>query len=199
MQGLKRFCILLLATSAALALSSAAWADKIKNPTAVFSGLDKITGRIVSFEVAVDETVQFGSLQLTPRVCYSRPETEASKTTSFIEVGEVDAANQLTNVFSGWVFAASPGLSAIDHAVYDLWLTSCKGGTVVIKSNEDEEQAQLIEAVPDPNAANLDDQELAPKLKKKGPKQEPSKKFFPTAITPLDGEDVGAPIQLTPN
>ncbi len=54
-------------------------ADKIKNPTAVFSGLDKITGRIVSFEVAVDETVQFGALQLTPRVCYSRPPTEYAK------------------------------------------------------------------------------------------------------------------------
>ena len=54
----------------------AAKADKIKNPTAVFSGLDKITGRIVSFEVATGETVQFGSLQLTSRVCYSRPPTE---------------------------------------------------------------------------------------------------------------------------
>ncbi|MCA3512668.1 MAG: DUF2155 domain-containing protein, partial [Rhodobacter sp.] len=62
------------ALAAALPLLAApALADKIKNPTAVFSGLDKITGRIISFEAAVDETVQFGSLQLTARVCYSRP------------------------------------------------------------------------------------------------------------------------------
>jgi len=38
--------------------ASQALADKIKNPTAVFSGLDKITGRTISFEVAIDETVQ---------------------------------------------------------------------------------------------------------------------------------------------
>jgi hypothetical protein len=49
------------------ALGQPAQADKIKNPTAVFSGLDKITGRIIAFEVAVDETVQFGALQMTPR------------------------------------------------------------------------------------------------------------------------------------
>ena len=70
--------------SLALALCAGpAAADKIKNPTAVFSGLDKITGRIVSFEVAVDETVQFGALQLTPRVCYTRLPTECAKTTSY--------------------------------------------------------------------------------------------------------------------
>lgn len=169
-----------------------ALADKIKNPTAVFSGLDKITGRIVTFEVAVDETVQFGSLQLTPRVCYSRPETEAPKTTSYIEVGEVDAANQLTDVFDGWVFASSPGLSAIDHPVYDIWLTQCKGGTEIIKS-DDEEPLQIVaggqpETPVDPS--------LLPKPKKKA-KAKPKQKFFPTAITP--GAEAGAPIQLAPN
>ena len=55
--------------------------QKIANPTAIFAGLDKITGRIISFEVAVDETVQFGALQLTPRVCYTRPPTEPPNTT----------------------------------------------------------------------------------------------------------------------
>ncbi len=83
-------------------------ADKIKNPTAVFSGLDKITGRIVSFEVAVDETVQFGALQLTPRVCYSRPPTEPAKTTAFLEVDEVTLDNKYRRIFTGWMFASSP-------------------------------------------------------------------------------------------
>ena len=64
---------LALTVAATAVLAGTAHADRIKNPTAVFSGLDKITGRIVSFEVATDETVQFGALQLTPRMCYSRP------------------------------------------------------------------------------------------------------------------------------
>jgi hypothetical protein len=186
----------------AVVLTGAAHADKIKNPTAIFSGLDKITGRIVSFEVTVDETVQFGSLQLTPRVCYSRPSTEAPRTTAFIEVGEVDAANQLSDVFDGWVFASSPGLSAIDHPVYDIWLTECKGGTEVIKS-DDSEPLQVVN-VPDPDkpeAGAEAGEEPAPKPKKKAAqKKQPKQKFFPTAVTPdAGGGDAGAPIQLTPN
>jgi hypothetical protein len=94
-------------------------ADKIKNPTAVFAGLDKITGRIIAFEVEVDETVQFGALQLTPRVCYTRPPTESPQTTTFVEVDEVTLENKYRRIFTGWMFAASPGLHAIEHPIYD--------------------------------------------------------------------------------
>ena len=119
-----------LTLAAALACATlapgAATADKIKNPTAVFAGLDKITGRIISFEVAVDETVQFGALQLTPRVCYTRPPTESAKTTAFLEVDEVTLDNKYRRIFTGWMFAASPGLHAIEHPIYDVWLVDCK-------------------------------------------------------------------------
>ncbi len=110
----------------------AAQADRIRNPTAVFSGLDKITGRIISFEVAIDETVQFGSLQITPRVCYARPPTEAPQTDTFVEVDEVSSDKAYKRIFSGWMYAASPGLHGIEHPIYDIWLTACKGGTDVI-------------------------------------------------------------------
>ena len=121
-----------LALAAVLGSFSAAHADRIKNPTAVFSGLDKITGRIVSFEVGVDETVQFGALQLTTRVCFTKPPTETPNTTSFIEVDEPGPDGKAKRVFSGWLFAASPGLHGLEHPVYDIWLVDCKGGTEVI-------------------------------------------------------------------
>jgi hypothetical protein len=121
-----------LALAAALLASTTAFADKIKNPTAVFSGLDKITGRIISFEVAIDETVQFGSLQVTARVCYTRPPTEAPQTDTFVEVDEVSSDKDYKRIFSGWMYAASPGLHGIEHPIYDIWLTACKGGTDVI-------------------------------------------------------------------
>jgi hypothetical protein len=124
----RRSALLLLAGLVLPLGSPEAFADKIKNPTAVFAGLDKITGRITSFEVAIDETVQFGTLQLTPRICYTRPPTEAPNTTAFIEVEEPTETKRTRRVFGGWVFAASPGLHAIEHPVYDLWLTGCKGG-----------------------------------------------------------------------
>jgi len=101
--------------------------QRIANPTAVFSGLDKITGRITLFDVAINETVQFGALQVTPRVCYSRPPTETPNTDAFVEVDEVTLQNEIKRIFTGWMFAASPGLHAVEHPIYDVWLTDCKG------------------------------------------------------------------------
>jgi hypothetical protein len=105
---------------------------KIANPTAVFSGLDKITGRIISFDVALNETVQFGALQVTPRVCYSRPPTEPSRTDAFVEVDEVTLQGEVKRIFEGWMFAASPGLHGVEHPIYDVWLTDCKGGSTTV-------------------------------------------------------------------
>ena len=102
--------------------------QRINNPTAVFSGLDKITGRIISFDVAINETVQFGALQVTPRVCYSRPPTETPNTDAFVEVDEMTLQGEIKRIFTGWMFAASPGLHAVEHPIYDVWLTDCKGG-----------------------------------------------------------------------
>lgn len=99
---------------------------KISQPFANFSGLDKITGRIISFDVAINETVQFGALQVTPRVCYARPQTIAPLTTTFVEVDEITLDNKIRRIFTGWMYADSPGLHAIEHAVYDIWLVACK-------------------------------------------------------------------------
>ena len=103
-------------------------AQKVTNKQAVFSGLDKITGRIISFDVATNETVQFGALQVTPRVCYSRPPTETPNTDAFVEVDEVTLQGEIKRIFTGWMFAASHGLHAVEHPIYDVWLTDCKGG-----------------------------------------------------------------------
>jgi hypothetical protein len=105
--------------------------QRIVNKAALFSGLDKITGRIISFDVAIGETVQFGALQLTPRACYTRPATETQNTDSFIEVDEVTLQGEVRRIFTGWVFAASPGLHAVEHPIYDIWLTDCKSPAVV--------------------------------------------------------------------
>ncbi len=130
--------------------ATSAYADRITHPTAVFSGLDKITGRIISFEVATNETVQFGSLQITERACYTRPATEAPQTVTFAQVDEIDAKKQYKRIFSGWMFASSPGLNGIEHPVYDVWLTDCKGGTEVQKAPE------TASADPEPPPPNAD-------------------------------------------
>jgi hypothetical protein len=112
-------------------LAGPAAAERINNPVAVFAGLDKITGRIISFDVYMDETVQFGALQVTPKVCYSRPPTEPPQTDAFVQVDEITLNRKVKRIFSGWMFADSPGLHAVDHAVYDVWLTNCKTSSTV--------------------------------------------------------------------
>src|SRR5690606_18727253 len=118
-----------LAATGLLALSVPALpqaAQRISQPVAEFTGVDKITGRIITFDVYIDETVQFGALQVTPRVCYSSAEGQEPKTDSFVEVDEITLDRKIRRIFTGWMFAESPGLNAVEHAVYDVWLKSCK-------------------------------------------------------------------------
>jgi hypothetical protein len=122
---------LLLAVTLGSLLSGTARAERITNPVAEFAGLDKITGRIITFDVYMDETVQFGALQVTPRACYSRPPTEPPQTDAFVEVDEITLARKVRRIFTGWMFADSPGLHAVDHAVYDVWLANCKTNSTV--------------------------------------------------------------------
>ena len=102
-------------------------AQKIVNKKATFSGLDKITGRIISFDADIGETVQFGALRVKTDACYTRPATEAANTDAFVEVDEITLQGEVKRIFSGWMFAASPGLHGVEHPIYDIWLTDCKG------------------------------------------------------------------------
>ena len=101
-------------------------AQKIPNKKASFSGLDKITGRIINFDEDIGETVQFGALRVKTDACYTRPATEAANTDAFVEVDEITLQGEVKRIFSGWMFAASPGLHGVEHPIYDIWLTDCK-------------------------------------------------------------------------
>lgn len=138
----KPFAAICLAGLAFGTVAIPAQAEKIKNQVAVFSGLDKITGRTTSFDVYIDETVQFGALQVTPKVCISRDDTEAQKITSFVEVDEITLDRKIRRIFTGWMFAASPGLNAVDHPVYDVWLTDCKQSSDVPAPSETKSESQ---------------------------------------------------------
>lgn len=113
-------------------------AEKIINKRASFTGLDKITGRTINFDEAVGETVQFGALRIKTDACYTRPATEAANTDGFVEVDEITLQGEVKRIFSGWMFAASPGLHAVEHPIYDVWLTGCKDPeTTVVSAQPD--------------------------------------------------------------
>jgi hypothetical protein len=109
-------------------------ATKITNKKASFAGLDKITGRIIKFDEDIGETVQFGALRVKTSACYTRPSTEAANTDAFVEVDEITLQGEVKRIFSGWMYAASPGLHGVEHPVYDIWLTDCKAPDQTIVS-----------------------------------------------------------------
>ncbi len=137
-----------------LSVSAAQAAERLQNPIAVFSGLDKITGITTTFEIPIGEERRFGGLIVKPSTCLSSPITEEPKTTSFVEVDQVEADNRRKAIFSGWMFAESPGLNAVEHAIYDVWLTGCRDPSApppVVETAPDVStlQDQIEEGVPD--------------------------------------------------
>ena len=96
-----------------------------KRGGAVFSGLDKVTARVTTVYAPIDIPVRFGSLQLTARTCYKRPPEELPEETVFVEVDDMQVSAEPKRIFTGWMFWSSPALNAVEHPVYDVWLTDC--------------------------------------------------------------------------
>jgi hypothetical protein len=142
-------------------------AQKIVNKKASFSGLDKITGRIINFDEDIGETVQFGALRVKTDACYTRPATEAANTDAFVEVDEITLQGEVKRIFSGWMFAASPGLHGVEHPIYDIWLTDCKGP-----------ETTIVSAQPDPpKAPPPPAQKRPPPQKQAQPRPPPQPQF----------------------
>ena len=160
-------------------------AERITNPVAEFTGIDKITGRIITFDVYINETVQFGALQVTPRVCYSRPDTEEPKTNSFVEVDEITLDRKIRRIFTGWMFAESPGLNAVEHAVYDVWLKGCKQ-----KSDVPPPDAAQSETAPAATEAREQPRPMRPR-----PTQPSPRLHRPMRRPPTDAADTGTIIR----
>jgi hypothetical protein len=120
-----------LATAAllAMALAKPAGADMTTEPVALLEGLDKITARVSKFEVPVGAPVQFGTLAIRVRDCEKSPPEDTPESAAFIEIDETRSGETRNRVFSGWMFASSPALSALEHPVYDVILLDCKAAS----------------------------------------------------------------------
>jgi len=111
-----------LALLACLAASGARADDE-----AVLQGLEKTTARISKFEAPLDRPVKFGTLTITVRACRKRPPEETPESAAFLQIDETRPGDPgPVRVFSGWMFASSPALSAMDHPVYDIGVLDCK-------------------------------------------------------------------------
>jgi hypothetical protein len=88
-------------------------------------GLDKVTARVTEVTARIHEETRFGTLAITPQACLTAPPTEAPESAAFLEIRDVGPAGDGQTVFSGWMFATSPALSALEHPVYDVWVVEC--------------------------------------------------------------------------
>jgi hypothetical protein len=110
----------------ATVLVAPAHGEMIAEPVALLQGLDKITARISKFEAPVGAPVRFGTLSIRVRDCQKSPPEETPENAAFIEIDELRPGEAQARVFSGWMFASSPALSALEHPVYDINLLDCR-------------------------------------------------------------------------
>ena len=102
----------------------------LEHQVAVLQGLDKITARISPVFATLGLPTYFGSLEIVVRACRETPPTEPPESAAFLEIRElppnVDRDHEPEILFSGWMFASSPAVSALEHAVYDIWVVDCE-------------------------------------------------------------------------
>src|ERR1700744_1542072 len=98
-------------------LGSAIPAHAMAMNEVVLQALDKITARVSRITVPVGGTVTFGSLQITAQACDNNPPQETPESAAFLQIVEVKPGEAPVGRFSGWMFASSPALSAMEHPV----------------------------------------------------------------------------------
>lgn len=96
-----------------------------EEPIGTIDVLHKVTARIRTVHPRINMPVEVGSLTIVMRACVSTPPEEPPETKMFLEVRE-NREGVVSDLFAGWMFASSPGLSALEHPVYDLWPIACK-------------------------------------------------------------------------
>ncbi len=92
----------------------------------VVRALEKITARTTDITIPIGESVLFKHIEITARACDKTPPEEPPEVKAFLEVNEQTPEGEIKPLFSGWMFASSPGLNGLEHAVYDVWVIDCK-------------------------------------------------------------------------
>jgi hypothetical protein len=129
---------------------------------AVLQGLDKTTARVSTVEAPVGGIARFGTLEIVARACHKKPPTEPPESAAFLEITDVRPDSPAIGVFSGWMFASSPALSALEHPVYDVWVIDCREGPPAITAGPADDAAPDAVPVPEVSGDIPEDSEAAP-------------------------------------
>ncbi|MEQ3711339.1 MAG: DUF2155 domain-containing protein [Tateyamaria sp.] len=89
---------------------------------AILRGLDKLNGKVVDIELPAGRSVQFDRLTITLTECRYPAGNPAGNAYAGLQITETGREGV---VFSGWMVASAPALSAMEHARYDVWVLRC--------------------------------------------------------------------------
>ena len=100
--------------------------------------IDKLSARTLTFDIPVGKTVKFGeSLFIRVQACRKSAPIDQPESAAFLQIWERKSYEDESRwVFSGWMFASSPSLSALQHPVYDVWVIDCKKSATTAKSED---------------------------------------------------------------
>lgn len=134
---IRQFLLPLICSVLVLAFGDANAREMTDFPVVKLKSLDKITARTETFEARVGSTVQFGPLFIKVQACRKSDPIEEPESAAFLQIWEIDTEEKAQWVFSGWMFASSPALSPMDHALYDVWVLDCQEDQAKEKKNDE--------------------------------------------------------------
>lgn len=108
-----------------LDLRPEAQAESLPGERVSLRAIDKMTGEVRTLEGAVGEAITFERLRIEVEACFARVGGRAPESSVFLQIFDTKTEAEAGPAFSGWMFASSPALSAMDHPRYDVWVLSC--------------------------------------------------------------------------
>lgn len=114
--------VMLLAWPVAAQEAQPAGPDFTESDGAQLRFLDKLTSETGDVTLSRGQSAKFGRLVVQLDSCRYPTGNPASDAEAHLTVIEETTKAPL---FSGWMLASSPALSALDHPRYDVWVLSC--------------------------------------------------------------------------
>ena len=100
--------------------------QSLKSSQAIIIGLDKITAKSSEFVVNLNQSIQFGPLEIKILKCGKVKVNNKIDSVAYMQVKDLTKnENEKVFIFNGWTFASNPSLTPFDHAIYDLQLVNC--------------------------------------------------------------------------
>ena len=95
------------------------------NSLTILGALNKVSGKISKIKIEDNKETYFGTLKIIVKTCNKSLPEDPPENSAFIQIWNQKIDKEEKRIFSGWMFSSSPSISALDHAVYDVWVIDC--------------------------------------------------------------------------